>query len=393
MAANLTVYDAILKEDYAPAIVEQLNSKTVLLKRLRRDSESIAGREFVVPVHGRRNEGIGARGESDSLPTAGAQGYDNATYTPKYVWGQIGVTQVVIEHTRKDRGAFIRAVDSEVRGMARDMACDLNRMFFGDGTGLLETCGTTSNSTTVQLDADAPMKHLRVNMYIDILVKADGSAVAENRKITAIDKTNKTITIDGAAVTTDNTHGVYRAGNYGKETEGLQNIISDTGALGGIDPSTAGEEYWAAAVFDNGGTLRAIDETLMQKAFDAPSENSNGEVSLILGGFGVRRAYQNLLTSLKRYVKPMQLEGGFSALEYNGKPFTVDKDCLPNKIFFIDESHLSLYQLAKPQWMTEDGGILKWDTGTGYKAVYYWFCNLGTDERAAHALLDDITES
>ncbi|HEX7022640.1 MAG TPA: phage major capsid protein, partial [Trueperaceae bacterium] len=153
-----------------------------------------------------------------------------------------------------------------------------------------------------------------------------------------------------------------------------------------------GQEYWAATVLDNGGTNRAISEQLMQQAFDAPAENSAGEVSLVIGGFGVRRAYQGLLTSLKRYVNTMQLEGGFSALEYNGKPFTVDKDCPPNRIFFLDESHLALYELAPPDWMQQDGKILKWDGNVGYKAVYEYFCNLGTDLRGAHAVLADITE-
>lgn len=394
MAANLTTYDAILKENYAPAIVEQLNTKTILLKRLKRDSEALFGREFVIPVHAGFNEGVGARGENGPLPDAGKQQYKVAKYTPKYNWGQIAITEVVIKTTLKDKGAFVRALDSEVKGMANTMAMDINRQLFGDGTGLLAKCATNSTETnTIALDESTKMSNLRVGMKVDILVMADGTAVATNRTITAIDKINKKITIDGAAITTNTTHGVYRTGNYGKELNGLGNIINETGAVGGLNPANAGEEFWAATVLDNGGTLRSISETLMQQAFDAPSENSDGEVTLIIGGYGVRRAYQSLLTSLKRYVNTMDLEGGFTALEYNGKPFTVDKDAPPNTIFFIDENHLTLYELAKPQWMEEDGKILKWDGGTGYKAVFEYFSELGTDLRAAHAVLKDITEA
>ncbi len=43
--------------------------------------------------------------------------------------------------------------------------------------------------------------------------------------------------------------------------------------------------------------------------------------------------------------------------------------------------------------MEEDGKILKWDGGTGYKAVFEYFAELGTDLRAAHAVLKDITEA
>src|SRR5690606_34695559 len=345
-----------------------------------------------IPVHVGRNEGIGFRGEHDTLAPAGQQRYEDLRYRPHYVWGQIHITEVLIEHTKSDRGAFVRALDAEVRGMVRDMIAEVNRILWGDGTGLLAATKANNNTNVIALEDNARMGYFRVGMVVDILAVADGTPVATQRKITAVDKTAKTITIDGAPITTTTDHGVYRFGNYGKVANGLMNVVSNTGNLGGLNPANPGQEFWASHVFSNGGTLRDISEELLQQAFDAPTEESNGEVSLIIGSFGVRRAYQSLLTALRRYVNTMELEGGFSALEFNGKPFTVDKDAPYNTLFLLDETYLRLFETSKPKWMDRDGAVLKYDGNTGWRAIYRWFFNLGTDLRAAHARLDDLRE-
>lgn len=411
MAADLTTYDKILKEDYAPSIEKQFNSRTVLLNTVKRDSTTIEGRQFVVPTQGRLTEGVGSRSStSASLPTAGDVGYDNAIYTPKYHWGKIQVSQVIIEHTKRDSGAFTKAVTSETKGLAETMSLDLNRQVWNDGTGRISDCGVTAASLTVVLGTltlgVTPQKYralgngrLRVGMYIDILVHSTGAVLATNRKITAISKANNTITIDGAVVTTDTTHGIYRAGNkaltVNYEVTGLRNLISATGAIGALDPATAGQEYWASAILDGDtpGTNQTISEVRMLKVVDLAEEGSTGKIKMVLGSTPVRRAYFNLLVGLKRTVNSMTYEGGWKGLDFNGMAFLTDLDATPNQIQFLDNDHLKWYELARPQWMDADGSILKWDQGTGYVATYYWFANFGTDARNTQGVLKDITES
>lgn len=394
--ADLSQYDKVLKDVYADKIAEQLNSKTVLLKRLQRETDSFDGRQWVIPTHGRRNEQIGAiSSTSTTLPTAANQsyqGFDNATYKPTYNVGVVKLDQRLIDQTKTREGAFVKALSAEVQGIAKDMPTDVNRQFFGDGSGALTACGTTTASTSVTVTSTTK---LRVGMPVDVIVSADGTTGtgATGRYVSSI--TSATVfVISGAAITTDSTYSVYRAGNRNNESNGLQNIVKATGALGGLNPATAGQEYWASTVYGSVGT---ISEAQMQKGFDAPAESRYGtgdDPTLIISTFGARRAWFNLLTSLKRFTNTTDLEGGFKALDFNGRPFVVDRDAAPSgAIYFLNESNFMIAQVTEPGFMDDDGHILKWDTALGYTAVYRWWINLAVNSRDAHSALTGVTES
>jgi len=407
MAADIATYDKALKEDYEPAMEKQLNSKTPLLKRVRRSSDELEGRQFVLATEGRRTEGVGSRPSSAAtLPTPGEVGIDNATGKAQYFWGVIQIDEPIIEHAKRDSGSFTRPVGQETKGLAETMAMDLNRQLYNDGSGVISQTGVTSASTTVVLTTTGGYRalgngRLRVGMFIDILTRSNGTAIATNRKITAVNATANTIVISGAAVTTATTDAVYRQGSHEAgttvsfEMPGLRNIVLETGALFGLNPATAGQEYWAARRYHNSGSNRAISEVLMQIALDDEEDESNGEISAMISHKAVRRSYFNLLVGLKRFVDAnvKKLEGGFTALEFSGRPFFTDKDCKGNSVYFLDESKLKFKEVAKPGWMDRNGSILQWDGGTGWKAVYRWFATFMTNNRAALSVLEDITES
>lgn len=396
MASDLTTYDKGLKNVYAPKIVEQLNNRRVLLKRLQRLTEGFDGRKFIIPVHMQRNEQIASiTSTGNTVPTAATQeqqGLQNAEVTPAYVIGSIKIMQQVIDQTKNNTGSFIRVIGSEVKGLAEDLAMDANRQFYGDSTGGLTVAGVTGASTSVVVVSTAK---LRTGMGIDVVITATGATGtgAVGRSIVSI--TSGTVfVISGAAITTDATYSVYRAGSRTNDWTGLQSIVKATGALFALDPSVAGQEPWQSSVFTAVG---AVSEVNQQKAFDAPSEAKFGngaEASLIITTYGVRRNYLNYFAGLRRVVNTMKLEGGFDAIDYNGKPLTVDRDCTAGYEYFLDESHLGVAQVVDPSWMDEDGHVLKWDPGTlSYKGVFRWFGNLYTDARDAHAVNQGVTES
>ena len=145
--------------------------------------------------------------------------------------------------------------------------------------------------------------NIRVGQRVDILVKATGATTAGVVGTTVASITSATVFVVADAPATpasiDNTYAVYVSGNRANEMMGLSGIFSATDTLQGLDVATY--PWWKANILANGGSGRAISETLMQQAMDTTEVNSNGNVSAIYTTYGVRRAYIALLQKLKMY--------------------------------------------------------------------------------------------
>ena len=396
--STLSTFDAILKTQYLGPIREQLNSSSVLYSRLEKNEDSVVGKNFTIPLHYGRNEGVGARAEGGTLPSAGNQAYKECIVPMRYQYGRIQITGPTIKAARSNEGAFLRAVDSEMRGLERDMKSSMNRQAFGDGTGALAVCASASSATSITVDSTAK---LRVGMPVDILVTATGATTAGVVGDTVASITSSTVFTLTTGVATygsiGNTYSVYVAGSRGKEMMGLSGIVSNTATLQSLD--VANYPWWKATVLANGGTNRAISDTLLQTAIDTLEANSSGMCTAMYTSFGVRRAYQALLTATKQLVNTQKLQGGYEAINYLGGshgviPMIADKDAPANKIFIVDEDELAIYRLADFDWMQEDGSVLSRVSGVdAYEAVLYVYQELGTSMRNAHVLLSDITEA
>ena len=391
--ANLTTLDEILKTQYIGPLNEQINNDVKLLKRIETiKDEILTGKNFTLPLHVSRNEGIGAKAEGASLPTAGAQGYKDAIFPMRYLYGVITVSGPSIAATKNSEGAFLKAVDSEMKGVTKDLKADLNRMLYGDGTGRLAAATTNaSTSTTVTVDSTAK---LRVGMKIDII--SGTTASVSNATITAINSATS-FTHNGTAAAVAASSYVYKAGAKDIEVMGLAGIVSNTdpitGGLQGL--AVASYPWWKASILANGGTNRSLTLALMRRALDTVETAGNGKTTAIYTSHGVRRAYEALLQADRQYVNTMKLDGGVETLAYDGLPIIADKDCQANRLYFVDESELVLAELGEGgfNWMDEDGSILSRNGKDAYDAVLYRYCELATRARNAHALLADITEA
>lgn len=402
MASDVTTYDAVLKYTYAAIPSDELNNAVPLFTRVKRPktdlSPTVSGKGFVLALHGRRNQQIGAQGLTGAVvPTAANQeqeGFDNATYTPKTEVGAIKLEHPLMELSKTNEQAFLKALRAETEGMAENFAVDVNRQLFGDSTGSLTACGTTSATTTVTV---TDTSKLEVGMGIDVIVASSGatSTGAVGRYVASIASAT-TFVISGAAITTDSTFSVYRNGSRTNEINGLQNIVKTSGALGGINPSTAGIEYWAAPTVD--ATTTVPTETAMQKVYEAPQEQQRGgggQAKLLIGTFGARRAYQTQLTAVKRISPEVKkLQGGYTSLDFNGLDFIADRMCVTKSIYFLDTDRLFFLQTRDPHWVDDDGKILKWVSNTlAFKGVYAWIVQFATDARNAHSVMTNITEA
>lgn len=421
MAASLSTVDAILKDDYKDYI-DQLNQATFILSQIETRKDTVQGRIARHALHLGRSSGVGARAENGTLPTAANQAYATVPVPVRYVYGRIQLSGPTIRQAVTDRGAFVDALDAEMQGIRKDAMKDVNRQLWGTSNGVIATCGTTSSSVTVQLLAtttgSTKLRHVFFDggMVVDIGTVSSPTTIASARTVTAVDETNKTITISGATVsTTSGTHFVFRASAGGAsshsgapgdgqiELTGMQTIVSDSATLHTV--TTAAQPKWKAYVNGNSGTNRAISETLITGAIMKVLINSGEKPNLLVSSEGVHMSVANLFLSLKRNMEQTQLKGGYSGIQYfspsvsgNGDDAPTvlycDFDCPNNSIYGINTNSLVFHQVGEGwQFMDLDGAVMNRVAATdAYEATLTCYAELACKQRNKNFAINDITE-
>jgi len=400
MAQNLTNFDEALRIDYLPVIRKQLNDSTILLNKLERNERDVSGREWLKVAHYQRNSGVGS-GSETGLPTAGQQAYKNPKGSVKYHRGRIQVSGPVMAASRDDKGAIVRALESEIKGVTRDLKKEINYQLFNDGTAVRALVnGDPGTETTLTLD-NPGTNYLFDGMKIDILNPTGGAARTASTSLTisSVDSaTSVTLSAATNAAVEDN-DAVTRAGatdgaGTSYEMMGLKGIVDDGTYVTTLhNLSRNSYAWWKCSTFtndDNSGTLRDLTLPLIQEAITAVEKNG-GKVNLILTTHELRDAYAALVTADKRFVNTLDLDGGFKGLEYSGIPIVADPDCQPNTMFFLDTEHLQIMQMSDWDWMDKDGAVLsRVANSDAYEAVLFWYSDLATDRPRAFSFLRDV---
>jgi len=403
-AQTLTNFSEALKVDYLPVVRDQLNNARILSSRIERNERDVSGSRWQLTTHVGRSSGVGSGTES-GLPTAGNQEYLNPYGNVKYTRGRIQVTGPVIEASKNDKGAMVRALESEIKGITEDMKKEVNYQFFNDGSAV-RALVNGDPGTEVTLTLDAPgTRWLQEGMLIDFLDPAAGTTRTptsgthiESISSSTAAKTN-VANVSGVA---DN-DWVIRKGARAGATNALTDSYEMMGLKGIVDDGTyvttlenlsrTTYPHWNCSISStdsNGGTLRDMTLDLIQAQITAVEANG-GKTNLIISDHAMRDAYAALVVADKRFVNTMDLDGGFKGLEYNGIAWVADGDCPPNTVFFLDTDHLQIMQMSDWSWMDRDGAVLnRVADADAYEAVLYWYADLTTDRPRAHAFLRDV---
>lgn len=386
---------------------EQLYNKTPALQLIESSSSNITrnGKEVIFDTHIGRNHGIGARNVREVLPAAGAQKYKQAHLYLTNLYGAIEVDGQLFEQAAEDYQAFINVVDMEITGLKRDLAVDLNRQVYGDGTGTLAVVVAQPSATTLEVDST---HYLQVGMTVDVADPSTGvkqqSGAASTIEITAINETTKVITVTGTLGTfTTNINAddvLVRSSNgvnnFGKEWTGLSAIVKSSGVLHEIDP----DDYpsWKATEIALGsagspGTLTELDLiNLVQKV-----DKQGGDVDVMLASPGVYNAYWNLLQGFRQFTNTASLTGGQRSFTFEalGKPikFVSDYAAPVGTLYALSSKEIVVNRKKDWAWMDRDGSMWSRLADTdAYEARYFQYSQLGTYRRNAHAVLSNIAE-
>lgn len=414
-------YDHILNDMFLPSVADTVINPNTISRYVERDKTRVQGKNVVFPIHTGRNLGGNAVGPGGYLPDPGAQKYDGYSFPTRHLYQRILFDGITMDASSSDIASWLRVVESEVKGAAKDMARRRNRIFNGDGSGrLCQLAAAVSSSTTVSavdldgmaVDSDtiastdfAPTKHLNVGQRVAFVTS--GGTVEDDGVIATIASATS-FTVASAVTASDNSYVVEisREGSTATADSGFQNepmglagIFSDgnpsDGVTGfqGVDATAAGNEWHQANVLDNSGVARDLTEPLLQSALSTAIEVGEANVGALYSGFGMADTYSNLLLSDKRFVNTTELKGGSTAISFSNIPWIVDRDCYTNRVLFMDFDNIRLYVLSDPKWMSYDGNrFSRLADKDGYQATLLCRETLGADVRDKCTILTDLNQ-
>lgn len=383
--ASESTVSAILKEVYPGAIEDELNNEIALWAILNKEKVTLdgQGQHVVRPFRVNRNQGMGARNDTDLLPLPGNQTLTNAkiNMSSNYLVGQI--TGRVIRTSYGDDAAFENALEEEIRFSLTDVPNEIGRQLF-NGVGQLTTVnGTVTSSANVVVNNT---QYLAVGMYVEFWNASSNQTTNDSglptgytgTQITAINNSTNTITVATAQASITSGATVARAQNNTsatatKELVGLDVIIDDGTDYPGLSYFGVNRATYPILYGNRVNASGSLSENLMQQAFDAARQIGGGIIDLIILDYASRRTYSNLLTSLKRYplegVQAPQFAGGLDVsqdlrtqlgegLSFSGASVIPSRQAPPKKMYMLDTDSFKLFQQSEIEWVMNGDSIL-----------------------------------
>jgi hypothetical protein len=407
--ATLATLSNIMKNFYLGPVQNQLNNEILVNQLLGVTDENLEGLKAILPLHSKRSGGLGSRGELETLPTAGAQGYDQAQFDLAYHYGRAQVSGQSIHKTRSSAGAFLQAMKSEIDGLKDDLALDFARQVYGTGDAVIAATTAQAGVTTLTLaSAEAIIKgFLYINQVIDIGDLTNPQVVAAARTITDVDPVAGTITISGAVVTTTTGHRIFRQGNAGPSTTyalremdaGLQKILSSAAnTVGGINAASAGSKFWDNLRNTSGSGI-TLSKLMTEYNRSMAAGAKASEVAAITSPGLIRTLFETSdFKSLIQFVDTKDFAGGFSEISFaaNGSPIKLYPDRLApfGQVLMPHKKHIRLFSPADWDFLSRDGLTVRWVNDIdAYQVALFRYANMGVDRRNTSNVLVGLTDT
>ena len=306
MSTNLNTISDILKEQYLPALQNQITTApSPFMEMIKKVPLTTGGKITAVAPFG-INGGFGFGSDGNNTPASGARKYKRFEVEPVDMYVDIRISDKTVKLANEE-GALISALEDEVMGSYESAKWNVSRALFGDGSGKLcaltaASVSNTSDSTvTLTVDGCANLiEGLTVDVYSYASATADATLPANNAgyRIAAIDRENKKVVLEGsgAAATVKNTakndYGFLCVqGSYNKELTGLKAIFDDgVSEIYGYNKTT--HAFVAPLKMD---AAHSVSDMVIYDAVKKSADYRNGNIDLVMLGDKAFRAYQNYM--------------------------------------------------------------------------------------------------
>ena len=287
-----------------------------------------------------------------------------------------------IEISNKDLilGVGDKGVDlllNEMQGFKDLAVWNVGRSLFGNGKGVLcNVSALTSAGNTITVDS---VKHLKEGMKVDFYAAnaAVGSTPEHTgKRILGIDRKNKKITIDGAAITVA-AGFITVQGSYGREIFGL-GAFFDSSITSIYGVAKSGNNWLIPEEYD---ATNGITDTLVSKAVREAQNYRNSKIDMILCGDTAYDAYVDYMKESKTQITDTQeFWGGVSGLNIvaNGRKVVLvhEQHVGDNEMIGVDTTKLKFYKTPM-DFISKDGGVFeRVDKSSVFQAVLGFYGNL-----------------
>ncbi len=338
-----------LKSFYLDAVKDSLDTKTSpLLAKIEHSTENVYGKDVKKLVRVGLNNAFAVGTETGELPKSEQSNYMQMTATLKNLYGTIEISDKAIRASQSNEGAFVNLLNGEMESLLHSAKYHVGRMVMSNGKGYLCDFNIAIKGNTVIVNNTASLQiGMRVRLMSEDMDPLEDGAVRVVRQISRLDNN---VVLSGDVFQNTGTTGFLCIASEDEELTGVTALFENTSVYGLLE-----EQYEQIRPIERyaDGT---IDENEIQTMIDQLEEVSGCMPDLIVCSWGVRRALLNYFKENGVRMDNIQIEGGFTALSFNGIPIVADRFCPKGSMYFFNTENIKLYQLGDWQWMEGDDG-------------------------------------
>lgn len=350
-----------------------------------------------------------------------------ATFGLQEFHGIVDISWKMLQDMKKSEQAFEKGLDFVEKAQRTRVFRLLNAEVNGYGRGELGILSAADDQTTISLRA---LPFLEKGMIVDLMdASDDNTLLLDGVTVSSVDIANRTATFGSApsgtaagdyftvADTVTSSASLHLAG-LGAWIS-TANPASCVGNLGGINRSTAGNEFWQATVLSNSGTNRPFTEDLGLQLLDTIRERGGENPDALMSNLKIIRRYHGDLredvffamsniSELSGSVGVGRDESGMqkgkdgkgkTPYKFSGIPWHAEPYMDSNRIWGLSTKHVFIgygeNELPQPLSEVFDGlvSFFTSTSNTTFEIVSYWQGEVVCDNPMALGMISDVSEN